>query len=63
MWDLIVSVLDHCLSFYFAVEYSSCFISVMILFHTLMRKGPSREPNNFYVYMNHGRTGGEVAAA
>ena len=31
MWDLIVSVPDHCLSFYFAVEYSSCFISVMNL--------------------------------
>ena len=25
IWDLIVSVPDHCLSFYFAVEYSSCF--------------------------------------
>ena len=31
MWDLIVSVPDHCLSFYFAIEYSSCIITVLNL--------------------------------
>ena len=47
---------------WFAVEYSSCFISVMNLdlyvrcFDSLMSRGPSRGPNNFYVYMNHSRT-------
>ena len=45
-----------------AVEYSSCFISVMNLdvyvrcFDSLVSRGPSRGPNNFYVYMNHSRT-------
>ena len=40
-----------------AVEYSSCFISVMNLdiyvrwFDSLMSRGPSRGPNNFYVYI------------
>ena len=44
---------------WFAVEYSSCFISVMNLdlyvrcFDSLMSKDPSRGPNNFYVYTNH----------
>ena len=53
---------------WFAVEYSSCFISVMNLdlyvhcFNSISR-GPSRGPNNFYVYMNYSRTYGEVAAA
>ena len=47
---------------WFAVEYSSCFISVMNLdlyvrcFDSLMSRGPSRGPNNLYVYMNHNRT-------
>ena len=47
---------------WFAVEYSSCFISVMIpdlhvrCFDSLMRRGPSSGPNNFYVNMNHSRT-------
>ena len=41
----------------FAVEYSSCFISVMELdlyvrcFYSLMRRGPSRGPNSFYMHM------------
>ena len=53
----------------FAVEYSSCFISVMNLdlyvccFDALMSRGSSCGPNNFYVYMNHTTTKGEVAAA
>ena len=39
----------------FAVEYSFCFISVINLdlyvrcFDSLMNRGPSRGPNNFYV--------------
>ena len=47
---------------WFAVEYSSCFISVMNLdlyvrcFDSLMSGGPLRGPNNLYVYMNHSRT-------
>ena len=47
---------------WFAVEYSSCFIPLMNLylyvrcFDSLMSRGPSRGPNNFYVYMNHSRT-------
>ena len=51
---------------WFDVEYSSSFISVMNLdlyvrcFDSLMSRGPSRGPNNFYVYMNHPC---EVAAA
>ena len=42
---------------WFAVEYSSCFISVMNLdlyvrlFDSLLSRGPSRGPNNFYVYI------------
>ena len=46
---------------WFAVEYSSCFISVMNLnlyvrcFDSLMSRGPSRGPNNFYV-CNPGRS-------
>ena len=49
-----------------AVEYSSCFISVMNLdlyvhrFDSLMSRSPSRGPNNLYVYMNHSRTQGEA---
>ena len=45
-----------------AVEYSSCFISVMNLdlyvrcFDSLMSRGPLHGPNNFYVYTNHIRT-------
>ena len=41
---------------WFAVEYSSCFITLMNLdlyvrfFDSLMSRGPSRGPNNFYVY-------------
>ena len=78
-----MSVPDHCLSFYFstvgllllqcfcwfAVEYSSCFISVTNLdlyvrcFDSLMGRGPSRGPNKFYVYPNHNRTWSEVARA
>ena len=52
---------------WFAVDYSSCFISVMNLdlyvlcFDSLMSRGCSRGPN-FYVYMNHSRTYGEVDA-
>ena len=51
-----------------AVEYSSCFTSVMNLdlyarcFDSLMSRGPSRGPNNFYEYMIHNRTLGEAAA-
>ena len=49
---------------WFAVEYSSCFISVMNLdlhvyvhcFDSSMNRGPSRGPNNLFVYMNHSRT-------
>ena len=47
---------------FFAVEYWSCFISVINLdlyvgcFDSMMSRGPSRGPNNFYVYMNHSRT-------
>ena len=42
---------------WFAVEYSSCLISVNLnlyvrCFDSLMSKGPSRGPNNVYVYMN-----------
>ena len=54
---------------WFAVEYSSCFISVMNLdlyvrcFDSLMTRCSSRGPNNFYVYMNHNRTQEEVARA
>ena len=46
---------------WFAV-LSSCFISVTDLdlsvrcFDSLMSRGPSRGPNNFYVYMHHNRT-------
>ena len=46
---------------WFAVGCSSCFDSVMNLglyvrcFDSLIRRGPSRGPNNFYVYMNHNR--------
>ena len=44
---------------WFAVEYSSCFISVINLdvrcFDSLMSRGPSRGPNNLCVYMNHNR--------
>ena len=49
-----------------AVEYLSCFISVMNLdlhvhcFDSLMSRSPSRGPNNLYVYINHSRTQGEV---
>ena len=49
-----------------AVQYSSCFISVMNLdlyvhcFDSLMSRSPSSGPNNLYVYMNHSRTPGEV---
>ena len=32
-------------------------------FDSLISRGPSRGPNNFYVYMKHSRTYGEVAAA
>ena len=52
---------------WFAVEYSSCFISVINLvlyvrcFDSLMSRGPSRGPN-FYVYMNHNRIWNEVVA-
>ena len=31
-------------------------------FDSLMSRGPSRGPNNFYVYMNHMKTEGEVVA-
>ena len=54
---------------WFAVEYSSCFNSVMNLdlyvccFESLMSRGPSRGPNNFYVYMNQNRTKYEFARA
>ena len=43
---------------WFAVEFSYCFISVMNLhlyvrcFDSLMSRGPSNGPNNFYVYMS-----------
>ena len=46
----------------FALEYSSCFISVMNrdlyvgCFDSLMSRAPSHKPNNFYMYMNHSRT-------
>ena len=46
---------------WFAVEYLSCFNSLMNLdlyvhcFDSLMTRGPSCGPN-FYVYMNHSRT-------
>ena len=45
-----------------AVEYSSCFISVMNLdlyvhcFDSLMSRSPSRGKNNLYMYMNRSRT-------
>ena len=42
-------------------------IKILILyvrcFDSLISRGPSRGPNNFYVYMNHSRILGEVAAA
>ena len=47
---------------WFAIEYSSCFISVMNLglyvrcFDSLMSRGPSRGPNTVYVYKNRNRT-------
>ena len=41
MWDLIESVPDHCLSFYF---------------DSLICRGLLHGPNNFYVYMYHIRT-------
>ena len=47
---------------WFAVEYSSCFVSVMNLdlyvhcFDSLMSRGPSLGLNNFYVFMNRSRT-------
>ena len=65
-------LLDFCypaFQSWFAVEYSSCCISLMNLnlyvrcFDSLMSRSPSRGPNNFYVYMNQGRTEGEVAVA
>ena len=43
---------------WFAVEYSSCFISVMNLdlyvrcFDSLLSRDPSHRLNNLYVYMN-----------
>ena len=45
-------------SFWFAVEYSSCFTLVMNLdlyvryFDSLISRGPSRGPNDFFVYIN-----------
>ena len=59
-----VQLLDFCCSgmSWFAVEYSSCFISVVNLdlyvrcFDSLMSRNPSRGSNNFCVYMNHNRT-------
>ena len=47
---------------WYAVAYSSCFISVMNLdlyvrcFDLLMSRGPSRGLSSLYVYMNHSRT-------
>ena len=35
MWDLIVSVPDHCLSFYFDLRIFSKSIAVTKVFHTL----------------------------
>ena len=51
---------------WFAVEYSSCLMNLDLYvrcFYSLMSRGPSRGPKIFYVYMNHSRTYGEVAAA
>ena len=47
---------------WFAVEYSSCFISMMNpdlyvrCFDSLMSRRPARGPKNVYMYMNHIRT-------
>ena len=32
MWDLIVSVPDHCLSFYFVIRFINCKIHVIIFY-------------------------------
>ena len=37
MWDLIVSVPDHCLSFYFAWCYMCCSFHYISLYHIKMR--------------------------
>ena len=59
-----VQLLDFCcfsVSELVCCLVSSCFISVIYLdlyvrcFDSLMSRGPSRRPNNFFVYMNHSR--------
>ena len=53
---------------WFAVECSSCFIAVVNIdsyvrcFDSLVTGGSSRGPSNFYVYVSHSRTWGEVVA-
>ena len=32
MWDLIVSVPDHCLSFYFSISFVFLFVGIFLLF-------------------------------
>ena len=44
---------------WFVVEYSSYLMNLDLYvryFDLLISSGPSRGPNNFYVYMSHSRT-------
>ena len=44
MWDLIVSVSDHCLSFYFEIAPSASNIAIPLFFILLLSFPASSEP-------------------